>query len=322
MTSRYAPQEIDRRAAEWAARRCNGLSAADQAAFEAWLTADIRHVGAYARAEAVLAELDRVGAAGADALRAPGAVADRAVLKRRTMLVGSVAAALAVTAGGAGWLRRRLQQESYSTAIGETREVVLADGSLMTLNTDSRVAVHFDRQRRQIQLLRGEALFDVAKNKARPFIVAAADTQVRAVGTSFTVSLLPQQPIRVLVREGVVEMTRPQEPETKPVRLAANTVAVAPPQEPISAEPIPSVQVSKDIAWREGRLAFDNETLGDAARAFARYSAVEIHVAPDLENQTVTGLFVSTDPVGFARAVAISLNLQMDATDQEVRLHR
>jgi transmembrane sensor len=322
MNTRYSPQEIDQHAAEWAVRRCDGLTPQDLCAFEAWLKADPRHVGAYAKAEAVLAQLDRAGAAGADALRVQTCVPRQEGLKRRTMLVGSAAAGLAVTAGGAIWLTRLLRQESYSTRVGEIKEVVLADGSLVTLNTNSRIDVHYTKYRRQLHLIQGEALFDVAKNQKRPFIVTAGDTQVRAVGTSFTVCLLPQQPVRVVVREGVVEIKRPQVPQASPVRLAANTVAVAPPDAPISTEPVARLQVSRDLAWREGRLAFDNEPLADAARQFARYSAIEILISPDLENRTVTGLFVSNDPVGFARAVAISLNLQLEVTSDGVRLSR
>jgi transmembrane sensor len=145
---------------------------------------------------------------------------------------------------------------------------------------------------------------------------------VRAVGTSFTVRLLPQQPVQILVREGVVEIKRPQVPQASPVRLAANMVAIAPPDAPISTEPVASLQVSRNLAWREGRLAFDNVSLADAARQFARYSAIEVSISPDLENQTVTGLFVSNDPVGFARAVAISLNLQLEVNSGGVRLSR
>jgi transmembrane sensor len=322
MNTRHSPQEIDQRAAEWAAQRHDGLMPQDLCAFEAWLKADPRHVGAYAKAEAVLAQLDRAGAAGADALRVQTHGPQQKSLMRRTMLVGSAAAGLTVAAGGALWLTRLLGQESYSTRMGETKEVVLADSSMVTLNTNSRVTVHYTKDRRQIHLIQGEALFDVAKNQKRPFIVTAGDTQVRAVGTSFTVRLLPLQPVQVLVREGVVEIKRPQVPQASPVRLAANTVAIAPPDAPISTAPIPSLQVSRDLAWREGRIAFDNEPLTDAAQQFARYSAIEILISPDLENQTVTGLFVSNDPVGFARAVAISLNLQLEMNSGGVRLSR
>ena len=322
MTTRLSPLEIDQIAADWAARRCVGLASDEQSALDGWLAADSRHVGAYAKAEAVLAELDRAGAAGPEALRIGSVSPADSGIKRRTMLVGSVAAGLVAAAGGAVWISRLLGQESYSTNIGETKEVVLSDGSIVTLNTNSRVQVDYDKARRQIRLVQGEALFDVAKNKKRPFIVVAGDTQVRAVGTSFTVRLLPQQPVQVLVREGVVEIKRPQVPQAPPVRLAANTMAVAPPEAPISTEPVAAPQITRTLAWREGRIAFDNETLANAAREFSRYSDVQIHVPAALENQTITGLFVSNDPVGFARAAAISLNLHVEVSNQEVWLRR
>ena len=336
MITRLSPQEIDRAAAEWAARRCSGFDPADQLELDRWLEADPRHVGAYAKAEAVLAQLDRVSAAGPDVLRMTDVpVTFGSAFKRRTVLAGAAAAGLAVVgsapwlthlpaiaAGCASLLAHFLGEESYSTSIGETKEVVLSDGSMVTLNTNSKILVHYTKASRQIHLTQGEALFDVAKNKKRPFLVMAGDTQVRAVGTSFTVRLLPQQPVQVLVREGVVEIKRPGVPQAPPVRLAANTLAVAPPEAPISIAPVPHVQLARDLAWREGRIAFDNETLANAAHEFARYSDIQIHVAPELENQTITGLFVSNDPVGFARAVGISLNLRVDVANREVRLSR
>jgi transmembrane sensor len=193
MSTRYSPREIDRAAAEWAARHCAGLTQEDRQAFQAWLDADTRHLGAYAKAEAVLAQLARVGAAGAEALRVPVVAVDEtpdaaneaargAAIRRRAILTGTAAAGLAVAAGGAAWLARLLGQEAYSTSIGETREVVLSDNSIITLNTNSRVLVNYSKTSRRIDLVQGEALFDVAKNRKRPFIVTAADTQVRAVG--------------------------------------------------------------------------------------------------------------------------------------------
>jgi transmembrane sensor len=297
------------------------LTAIDRSALDHWLDLDQRHVGAYAKAEAVLAQLNRAGAAGPDALRiVDTSRSGGSALKRRTVLVGGAAAGVAIAAGGAVWLTHMLARETYSTRIGETKEVVLSDGSLVTLNTNSKIQVHYGETRRQIQLLQGEALFDVAKNRKRPFVVMAGDTQVRAVGTSFTVRLLPEQPVRVLVREGVVEIKRPEVPQAPPVRLAANTMAIAPPEAPISTEAVPRIQVTRNLAWREGRIAFDNETLANAAREFRRYSDIQIRVPPEFENQTITGLFVSNDPVGFARAAAISLNLQVDVANREVRL--
>lgn len=322
MTTRQTHQEIDRIAAEWAARRCNDLSVADAAALDAWLEADPRHLGAYMKAEAVLARLEQAGTAGADALRLEQAPATQSFAKRRTVLMGAAAAGLAIAAGGAVTMRHLLEEETYSTNIGETREVVLSDGSIVTLNTNSRIAVRYTKALRRIALSQGEALFDVAKNRRRPFIVEAHDTQVRAVGTSFTVKLLPQQLVQVLVREGVIEIKRPDVPEAPPVRLAANNVALAPARAPISTAAVPNAQITRNLAWRQGRIAFDNQTLSDAAREFGRYSNVQIHVEPGLEGQTVTGLFVSTDPVGFAHAAALSLNLRVSVGNREVTISR
>ena len=314
--------EIDRQAAEWAARRdAAALPVAEQAAFDAWLTADSRHLGAYARAEAVLATLERVGAAGADHLRL--VVASPARLTRRVVVWGgSIAAALVAGALGADPLLRFFTQKTYATGIGETRVVPLSDGSVITLNTNSRVVVDYKRDSRVIGLAYGEVLFDVAKDKVRPFLVNAADTEVRAVGTSFTVKLLPNQPLRVLVQEGTVEVRRPDNVQARPVRVSMNGEAIARPSASIEAKTVQPAQVKRDLAWRLGRIAFDNVTLKDAADEFARYSDIHLLVDPEISDQSITGLFVSNDPVGFARATAASLNLHAEIGDREVRLSR
>jgi transmembrane sensor len=322
MSTRQTHQEIDHVAASWAARRCNGFSADDAAALDAWLQADPRHLGAYMKAEAVLARLDQAGTVGAQALRQADAPADPMRAKRRAVLMGAAAACVAAAVTGTAAVRHLLAEEAYATNIGEAKEIALSDGSLVTLNTNTRITVRYTKALRQIMLLQGEALFDVAKNTRRPFIVLAHDTQVRAVGTSFTVKLLPQQVVQVLVREGVIEIRRPDVPEAPPVRLAANNMALAPVKAPISTAPMPNLQVSRNLAWRQGRIDFDNETLADAAREFGRYSDIQIRMAPGLEGQTVTGLFVSTDPVGFARAAALSLNLRVDVGTREVTISR
>ena len=104
-------------------------------------------------------------------------------------------------------------------------EFVRADADLraeakLEAVVEARAGIHHNR--RGIDLIRGEALFDVTKDRKRPFVVTAGATQVRAVGTSFSVQLLPDQPVQVLVREGVVEIKRPDVPMAPPVRAAAS----------------------------------------------------------------------------------------------------
>jgi len=317
-------QEIDNQAAEWATRKnLRELSPAEQAQFDAWLAADVRHLGAFGRADAVLARIERVSGVVSDELRSRQEVATPEVARRRIIQAGSVAASIAAVGfiGTALWRHGRdgsvVTDKNYATQIGQTREILLADGSVVTLNTNSRLSVGFTEEARNIRLLQGEALFDVAKNKKRPFVVFVDNTQVRAVGTSFTVSMLPRRPIQVLVREGVVELKRA---DTAAVWLAARTKALAPPHAPIVAESISSTMLARDLAWQYGQIAFDNQTLQAASAEFARYSDVRIVVDPAVANRTVTGLFAASDPIGFAKAAAEVLKLHVEVNHGEVRI--
>ena len=211
-------------------------------------------------------------------------------------------------------------REDFATEIGNTRVVALSDGSIVTLNTNSKVSVRFTRNLRKVDLVQGEALFNVAKNKERPFIVFAGDTQVRAVGTSFTVRHLQGRPIQILVQEGVVEVTRRSTANAAPVRVRADTQTVVPHNASISTRAVTYSQVVRKLAWQYGQIAFDNEALEDAADEFARYSNTRIVVDPAIGKRTITGLFASNDPVGFAKAAAAVLNLRVEVGTKEVRI--
>jgi transmembrane sensor len=323
-------QEIDRQAADWAARRdLRVLSPEEQREFDSWLAADIRHLGAYGRAEAVLARLERLHSA-AIVDPVPDVSDAPALTRRRIVVAGGVAAGFAGLGamGRVAWESLHTKkahpeeqhpEEHFATAVGESQQVRLADGSVMTLNTSTKATVRFTDETREIHLLQGEALFDVAKNKRRPFIVTAGDTKVRAIGTSFTVSMLPAQPILVLVREGVIELQRTT--MAAPVRASANVQVLAPLNAPIATVAIPEAQVERDLAWQFGKIAFDNQTLPEAAEEFARYSDVRIIVDPAVADRTVTGLFVSSDPIGFAKAAASVLKLRVHVNGREVRIY-
>jgi transmembrane sensor len=239
--------------------------------------------------------------------------------RRSILLTGGIAAGM-VMGVGIPEIHDSGPAELFSTEIGQLREVVLSDGSVVSLNTNSAIVVNFTTHARNIDLLRGEALFDVAKNKHRPFIVSAGDTRVRAVGTSFMVSRLPSKPVQVLIREGVVELQRVDATEALPVRAGANIRATAAPGVPIATVALPEANLRRDLAWQHGGIALDNQTLSDAAEEFARYSEVRVIVDPAVSNRTVTGLFASNDPIGFAKAAASVLGLQVQIKGKEVRI--
>lgn len=312
-----ANEEIYSRAAEWAAKRSSGaLSPAEEAEFDAWLVADVRHLGAYGRAEAILERLSRVPSS---ALAGVDLDAAEPWSRRRVVLTGSIAASVAVlTAGTALWRAR--ENRSYATDIGQVREVVLADGSVVTLNTNSKLSVRFTEDFREIHLMHGEALFDVAKNKKRPFVVYAGDTKVRAVGTSFVVSLLPERPVEVIVKEGVVELDRVAGRKITPTRVSANKRVLTSNEVPFVAVNLPRAKIERETAWQFGRIALDNQTLQDASQIFARYSDTRLVVDPTVSNRTVTGVFVANDPVAFAKAAAAVLDLHVEVANGQVKL--
>jgi transmembrane sensor len=314
-------QQVDDQAAAWAALRDAGLTPEQEAEFQHWLTADKRHLGAYARAEGVLIRVERAHgwARNISSILPP---VKTPWTRRRMVFGGSMAAGFAAAGlfGVALWKKSRRQV--YATGKGEVREILLADGSVAKLNTDSRIEVLYTEDVRKVRLVSGEALFDVAKNKKRPFVVQASDMLVRAVGTSFTVSMLAHNPVKVLVKEGVVELKRATADTAAPVRVGANSQAIAPHGGAIEAAPIEQSKLARNLAWEFGRLAFDDETLQAAATEYGRYSDIKIVVDPAIANKTITGSFVSNDPIGFARHAGALLDLQVEVNGREVKIFR
>jgi transmembrane sensor len=313
--------QIDTEAAGWAARIDRGpLEPGYETAFHAWLHEDVRCAGAFARVRAVALNTERARALGRDF--DPAAFSPAPFLGRRTVLqVGGAIAACTLIAVAGTWQVLR-DRGRFSTGKGETKVVALKDGSVVTLNTASEIQVSYSNALRSVELIRGEALFDVAKNKAQPFVVVAGDTSVRVVGTSFTVRHLEASPVEVLVREGVVEVSMPLT-SVKPIFITANNMAVSDDGGAIAATLVPVAQVHRQLAWQNGEIAFEGETLAQAIQEFSRYSDTRIVIEdPVLAKEEIAGLFKATDPVGFAQTIAISLNAHASIGEGEVRLTR
>jgi|KBSMisStaDraftv2_1062788.scaffolds.fasta_scaffold196032_1 transmembrane sensor len=317
MTERQSSQHVYDTASEWAAKVDASLLTQDeQMALDAWLAADVRHFGAFAQASAHLTPI-----AASHELRAD--VWSPRLTRRRVVLGGTIAAGVASLMVASPFVARYFRAGRYATRVGEIQVLPLGDGSVISLNTDSEVVVRYSDQRRDIDLVRGEALFDVAKNKARPFVVHAGDTAVRAIGTSFSVRLLSARPVLVLVREGVVEVSRPNDPVAPVLRIVKDTQAMAPPDAPIEAKPVQLAEVERALAWKHGQIAFHGETLAAAAEEFSRYSDIHIRIDdPAIGREKITGLFQAGDPIGFSRAVAVSFDLHVQVIDDEVRISR
>ncbi len=306
--------QIDAIAADWAARIDRApLTADEQAMLDVWLAEDVRRLGAFGRARAVALHSERAAALG------PGYRPPVSAPSRRGVLMGGAGMAASLAVATIGGLAYATRGEAYATHIGELKVVPLSDGSVVSLNTQSRIRVHYSHDIREVHLEDGEALFDVARD-ARPFVVRTGKARVLADATAFTVRRLDDQPVQVTVKRGAVSL---QADGQSPVRLLANMRAVETDPRRIAIASVPPAEIDRGLAWREQRLAFEGETLAAAAAEFRRYSDTRIVIDdPAIAREPITGLFQANDPVGFSQAIAASFGLRADVSDGEVVLHR
>lgn len=317
---RETAAEIEQAAADWVARSDRGpLSSDEEIELERWAAADPRRAGAHARAMAVNLHLDRAVALGHDFATKHQAAPEPS--RRRFMVVA--AGAMAACAAGVAVLtiqRRPIATlpRPIGTAKGAVREVALREGSMVTLNTMTVLRPDLTAALRRIDLLTGEALFDVAKDPVRPFVVVAGDFSVRAVGTRFSVRRIGTDAIKVVVTEGVVEISRRQ--DILGLVHAGIAFAAAAAATPVIETLTPS-QIGGALAWRSGRIDLQGLTLAEAIAEFDRYSDVRITLAnPAVGKIPITGVYAANDPVGFAENVAISLGLKSVRRGDEVVL--
>lgn len=317
MTPRETADAINRESADWAARADRGLAESEAAELAEWLAADSRRLGAYMRMTAVLATTEIEGPAN-------DVWATRRQTTRGSTRRWWLTAAAAASVAGIGLAIGLGRPRAYETRKGEKRVLALEDGSIVTLNTATRIEVRYSQNLRLIRLVGGEALFEVAKNAARPFVVQVAKVNVRALGTSFIITATNDRTVKVVVREGVVELARPRVPTQAAMRLEANTRAiVSNATAAVTTAGVSPAEVSRELAWRDGQLVFAGESLSTAAAEFGRYSDTRIVISDaTLSGKGVAGVFDANDPVGFARAVAGSLEARTEEGEGYVVITR
>ncbi len=307
--------EIDDEAALWAVRiDARGLDGVEDPELQAWLAGDHRRAGALLRAQAAISFLDR-GRALAGSVPA---VEGRGPSRRALIAAGGAAAAMV---GGVGlWT---LRPRRLDTGLGEIRRVPLADGSMVAINTSSALEVDIKARARDIVLKQGEAWFQVAKDAKRPFVVSAGPVRVRAVGTAFSVrrSERGDPRVDVMVTEGVVEAWV-EGVDAPPHRLSAGDMIVLASAAPTPVTESPS-EIERSLAWRNGEISLDGESLEEAARLFNRYNSRQIVIQdPDLAKERFVGLFQTNAPESFAAAVAATLGADVDTDARTIRIGR
>lgn len=233
------------------------------------------------------------------------------LLSRNLLPLGLVGATLA---GALVFLILRLQPQAYETDVGVQQIVRLSDGSVLRLNTASRIQVHYARNERRLVLQRGEAFFEVAHDVARPFIVVAGDTRVRALGTKFDVRRTGGA-TQVTLAEGRVEVARPGRKEqwtlTPNQKITLNGAPAAP--QPADA--------AVATSWTQGRLRFHDTPLIEAVSEVNRYSRSKITLdAGPIEHERVSGVFDTGDTKAFVAAVSEIFRLRAEPSADGVVL--
>jgi transmembrane sensor len=297
------------------------LTEAEQRELDKWLESAPGRRGALIRARTVWTDLDRVGAlARGQATKPASKFKHLRFWHERTWRAGATALAAAAGLAALGWIALPALlhlNHSLESDVGEVRRVTLADGSTVVLNSGSRLRVNFRPEVREVQLEKGEALFEVAKNKERPFIVSTPMASVRAVGTAFAVRIADDA-VNVTVTEGVVEVGGSAEP---PQRVAVNERATVRREKPIRIEEITPVVAHRELAWQEGMVSFAGESLERAAAEVNRYSRRQVVIDdPALATKPVVGIFRAGDVDGFASAAAVALGAQIHQEGDTVRL--
>lgn len=338
--------EIEMSAAKWFARRDAGLSPAEEAEYQRWLAQDPRHAAELAKLDGAWATFGRPVATGAtDALLVE--LAGRRTRRQRRSRV-AMAAVVLLMVGFAVMQWPKAGSASVSAPIAvvhRPNERVLADGSKITLREGAEVDVNYTAADRRVLLLKGEALFEVAKDPSRPFIVQGNGVDVRAVGTAFAVQL-NQGAVDVLVTEGTVSVATspmatpavnesrsggPANPAaakalmvTAGKRVVVDSAANANPRQPEAVAP---AEIDNRLSWRAPRVEFNGMPLAEAVVMLNREAEgrtpTRLRVADrSLDSMRVSGVFRTDNMDAFVFVLENAFDVKIERADHMVVLRK
>jgi transmembrane sensor len=236
------------------------------------------------------------------------------------MAWAGIAAAILVTVISVAWYATTPRSETFTTGIGEQRSLVLEDGSVVDMNTLSKVSVLLTRETRNIELHSGEALFKVAKDSTRPFVVQSGHATVKALGTQFNVYQLPDE-VRITVVEGrvtVANLDVSASPEGRSLTEGASAISIeldagdaadVRPGKPIRKSQ--QVNTARTLAWTDRRLIFDNEPLAAVVAEFNRYNTRQLSVIDGaIAGQRISAVFDADRPETLVRFLTQSPQIE------------
>ena len=226
--------------------------------------------------------------------------------RRALVTLAAVLTIAAIGWAGVQWLHR---PDDYKTAQGERRVITLADGSKVSLDANSEVTVRYTKNARELQLLQGQARFDVAHDVERPFSVLAGNQKVIATGTAFNIDMVNQKVLVTLIEGHVVVLDEDRHvAETiskvrwpNSVELKAGQQLAAVPAAPPAIEP---ANIQRVTAWTTGQIVFDNEDLSSVIARVNRYTSTQVVIEdPNVAAMRISGVLNAGDVGGFVDIV-------------------
>jgi transmembrane sensor len=318
----------DLKAADWFAQaRSGAIDPASQPAWLQWIEDDA-HQKSYENCELaweLAAELRNTPTLTALLGQADSLVAQRRTARAAARPTGRVTswqlglAASVIALGAFAWLFfSRPTLVEYSTAVGEQRTVMLADGSSVVLNTDSLLRVALSRHLRHIELVRGEALFNVSHDPTRPFAVHALQGVTTAVGTQFDVEIT-RGGAAVSVLEGTVTVGGGTATSVPVVAVSAGSGIGYTPTGAVSD--LRPAEVNRIQGWRTQRMVFNDIPLETALAEYNRYTHTPIVLSnPALGSRHINGVFHIGDEAAFLSAMEQGLHLKATKGDAQTVL--
>ncbi|MCE4558018.1 FecR family protein [Roseateles cellulosilyticus] len=249
---------------------------------------------------------------------------------------GAAALGVFITAG-VFTIQQWRDRDLYTTSVGEQRSVVLDDGTRMLLNTATQARVEFGSKQRTVKVTAGEALFEVAKDASRPFVVRVAGSEVVAVGTMFSVrftdSPTHQDALTVTLVEGQVNV-RPADgggDGLRPLQAVAlkpgDRLTLRHDASPASSDvafKVDRPNIERAMAWQRREAAFDGASLPDVIAEFNRYSRTQIVLSEEVrkENYVVSGIYRTGDNAAFANSLSMLYGLKVREIDGRLELEK
>lgn len=306
---------IETEAIEWLCERQEGFAAGREREFEIWRAADPRHEAALARVECameLISEMPTVRRELEERLGTEAIVAERPSPRgvRGLAWAAGMAAVFAIAVGY--WWIQTGSTHQYVTAERCQQEIALKDGSVVNLNVNSDVRVRLSKSERRVMLATGEAYFEVAADRNRPFIVTTAGVSVRAKGTAFSVRV-DNGDVHVLVTKGEVEVTRETTNEkSSPIRppsLVAGEKIVIKDGDPAvygKVERVSADALENAVRWHSQVMTFDGIPLRDVVILFNRRNTMQLVLGDAaLGDRKIGGKFAASQVESFVRLLEV-----------------